>query len=180
MLNDKEIVKRVQKIGKVQSIEAEKITAFYKFIRGEGNIFEKDKVTFDRFLDELLKKWVSDTSELVYLGDRYYIFTEDEATDYAYDGAEELIESLPTKFLMKYIPLDEKGINAIKSITDEYIRNTPIILKQLVKADKKNFIDYIENAIDTFGRVYFITENWDEKEYKENVNGTPYYIYKMN
>jgi len=35
MLNDKEIVKRVQKIGKVQSIEAEKITAFYKFIQYE-------------------------------------------------------------------------------------------------------------------------------------------------
>jgi len=168
MLNDKKLVKRIRKIGKVKPTEAEKLTAFMKSFQ-----HTIDEVNLDYNIKELLDSW--DYNKIKYKGESYYIFTEVEANAFASDGVVKKVDTLPTIFLSRYIPMLYKKDIANK---DGYkVEGIDNVLFQLI-GENNLITDFIEDSIEEFGRAYFICK--DKKEYEEFVNKTLYYIYKMN
>lgn len=106
----------------------------------------------------------------------YLVLTDEEADEKAKEYIIDTLWAFNASFIASEIDLDEDVINAIQD-NGKCEGNNDTIYNLINKlGDIDSFVD---SAISADGRGHFMS-SYDGNEKKENVNGTTYYIYRIN
>ena len=106
----------------------------------------------------------------------YIVLTDDEADEKAKEYIRESLWAFNASFIAYQVDLDEEVIQAIHD-NGKCEGNNDTIYNLIKKCGSID--DFVEEAISSDGRRHFMS-SYDGEENEEEVNGTTYFIYRIN
>ncbi len=115
----------------------------------------------------------ADEAQRLIDNDDYIVLTDEEADEKASESILDSVWAFRPSFLSSFTGFDESIFEAIQA-NDKCESNNPAIL-QLID-DKEGFV---QEAISADGRGHFMS-SYDGDENEQTINGTTFYIYRIN
>jgi hypothetical protein len=158
--------------GLITFDEANKI--LHQTLFGEDDMTTENTENNDPKIKALAKYLDCDYDDAERLIDRtdYYVLTDEEADDQTKERILESVWAFRAEFLEAHSSLDAETIQIIQQAKYEDA-NDPLI-RTIEDVDH-----FVSDAISADGRGHFIS-HYDGQENEETIDGTTYYIYRMN
>jgi len=167
-MDEKGFLALVKETCGAEGVKAEKILAFFRF--------ENEKFNRDSELTEYVKDMFDSfhyKSNMMQWNGQFFIYTDEEADESMCEGILNSLEFFSTDFLSEHVLAEDK-----ESIAE--IKETPYANEEIrQKLEEAGIEDFMEDTLKLYGRGEFLA-SFDGKEHKEIVNGTEYFIYRID
>lgn len=144
---------------KTKNIDREKQIALYKHLK------ENESYSMKEAYDEKEN-------------DDYLVLTDDEADEQAKEYIKESLWAFNTSFILGECGLDLSGEDSLKHMQEKSCEGANDFILSLVEKTC-GLESFVDSAISADGRGHFLSP-YDGEENEINVNGTMYFIYRIN
>lgn len=150
-----------------------------KLIEQKQKALEKYLIRNDEFSKEELRDLVYQDGwdEFEIASQSYKVLTDEEANEQVWDYIRESLWAFKPGFLVRYMP---GGVNKkVIAILQQECEGCNDALFGMINAEEGRFDALVNNAIALDGRGRYLS-SYDGREYKEDINGEWFYIYRTN
>lgn len=129
------------------------------------------------FNNDDFEEWCNENCLLVeedyeYIDDNYLVLTKEEADEAAKEYIEESVWAFNAEFICGY---GSKLIPMVKAYQEKECEGANDAILELIT----DLDDFTRRAIKADGRGHFMN-SYDGREHEVNIDGTYYYVYRMN
>jgi len=132
------------------------------------------------FNDDDFEEWCNEKGLLVeedyeYIDDNYLVLTKEEADEAAKEYIEENVWAFNASFITDHSKLPCEAIEIVQAFQEKYEDAANETILALIG----DFDKFVSDAISAYGRGHFM-DSYDGREHGVNIDGTYYYVYRMN
>jgi len=132
------------------------------------------------FNDDDFEEWCNENCLLVEedytdIDDDYSVYTNEEADEAAKEYIEESVWAFNASFIIDHSKLPCEAIEMVQVFQEKYEDAANETILALIN----DFDEFVSDAISADGRGHFMN-SYDGHEHEVNIDGTYYYVYRMN
>ncbi len=132
------------------------------------------------FNSDDFEEWCNENCLLVeedyeYIDDNYLVLTNEEADEAAKEYIEESVWAFNASFIIDHSKLPCEAIEMVQAFQEKYEDAANETILALIN----DFDEFVSDVISADGRGHFMN-SYDGREHEVNIDGTYYYVYRMN
>ena len=138
------------------------------------NNSEFANIDFDNFEEYCYEYCLLVEEDYTDINDDYLVLTDEEADKKAAEYIKESVWAFTAEFIVDHSKLPYEAVEMVQAFQEKYEDANKTILALI-----EDFDEFVSDAISADGRGHFMN-SYDGHEHEVNIDGTYYYVYRMN